>query len=111
MDKNYLIDGNFRKILIRLIDDPFGKTKITDLGDVIPFENENEEEIFIEDGRCFVRHNNVFVTYFYVDGEYLSNYELIKIILIKHNICLNGNDARSKEHFIEEIKAILKKQK
>ena len=111
MDKNYIVDGNFRKILIRLIDDPFGKTKITDLGDVIPFENEKGEEIFIEDGRCFVRHNNVFVTYFYVDGEYLSNYELIKRIIIIHNISLNGNDAHSKEHFVEEIKELLKKQK
>ncbi len=111
MDKNYLIDGNFRKILIRLLDDPFGKTRIVDLADLIPFENENGEEIFIEDGRCFVRHNDIFVTYFYVDGEYLDNYELIKRIVIKHNLSLNGFDERSKQHFVDELKVLLMKLK
>ena len=111
MEKNYIVDGNFRKILIRIIDNPFGKTKISELTDLIPFESPTGEEIFIENGRCFVRHNNVYVTYFYTDGEYLDNYELIKRIVMKHNIVLRGQDERAKDHFVEEVKLLLSKTK
>ena len=111
MEKNYLIDGNFRKILLRIIDDPFGKTRVADLCDLIPFEVPNAEEIFIEDGRCFVRHSNVYVTYFYTDGQTLDNYELIKRIVMVHNVYLYGNDEKSKAKFVEDVKNLLLKVK
>jgi len=111
MEKNYLIDGNFRKILLRVIDNPFGQTRVVDLCDLIPFEAPTGEEIFIEDGRCFVRHSNVYVTYFYTDGENLDNYELIKRIVNVHNVTLLGNDEKAREKFVDEVKILLLKTK
>lgn len=111
MEQNYLLDGNFRKILLRLIDNPFDKTKLTELSDLVPFESMTGEEIFIEDNRCFVRHNINYVTYFYVENDEIDNYELIKRIVMKYNIYLNGQDERSKNNYIEEIKMLLSKTK
>ena len=111
MDKNYVIDGNFRKILLRIIDNPFGASNVDDLKDIIPFEVPDGEEIFIEDGRCFVRHNNSYVTYFYTDGKTLDNYELIKRIVMKYGVHLNGEDERSKQHFVEDVKSLLTRTK
>lgn len=111
MEKDYLIKGHFRNILLRVIDDPFGKIRVSDICDLIPFENEQGEEVFIEDGRCFVRHSNVYVTYFYTDGQTLDNYELIKRIVMIHNVVLYGNDEKSKAKFVEDVKNLLLKVK
>ena len=111
MDTNYMMCDNFRKLLTILLENPFGKTKIEDFGSLIPFENKDAEEVFIEDGRCFVRHNKTFVTYFYTEGDYLDNYEFIKRIVNKYNIALNSFDNRSKQYFIDEIKNLLDKNK
>lgn len=108
--KNYLINGKFREILIRLIDDPFGETKLSELFDVIPFED-GEQELFIEDGHCFVRHTNTYATFFYTDGKTIDNYELIRRIVMRYNIELKGQDDRAKQAFIDEIKALLMKEK
>ncbi len=108
--KNYLISGKFREILIRLLDNPFGKTDLAELCDVIPFED-GQEEIFIEDGHCFVRHTNTYATFFYVDGKEIDNYELIRRIVMRYGIELQGQDERSKAHFVDEVKALLLKEK
>lgn len=108
--KNYLISGKFREILIRLIDNPFGETPLSELYDVIPFVD-GEQEVFIEDGHCFVRHTNTYATFFNTDEKTIDNYELIRRIVVRYNIELQGQDERSKRYFVDEIKALLLKTK
>ena len=111
MENNYIINDNFRKILLKALENPFGSSAIADFENLIPFESPTGEEIFIEDGRCFVRHNNNYATYFYTDGKTLDNYELIKRIVMKYGVSLNSSDERSKQHFIDEVKMLLMKTK
>ena len=110
MVKDYVINGKFRELLIRLIDDAFGQTEEYELYDIIPFE-EGEREVFIEDGRCFVRHNLTYATFFFVENNKIDNYQLISRIVNFYNIELEGDDERAKAHFVEEIKSLLLKEK
>lgn len=96
-----MIDNKIKKLLNIASQNIRGMTKISDLN--LPIET-NNISIFEDDKKIYFKLNNNKISYFFTQGEYVSNFKLLQRLLYCFGIYIKNDSLKN----IEEMKKICK---
>ena len=99
--------SNIKKLITKLVVNVRGLSKPSELD--LPI-NEEGISVYVKDAKVFVELDNKKVSYIFIEGNYISNFELLRRIVYKFGIEVEGTDTQNAIKLEIETKKLLKEK-
>lgn len=101
------MNSNVKDLIKKLVVNVRGLSKPSELN--LPI-NEEGISIYINDAKVFVELDNKKISYIFIEGNYISNFELLRRIVYKFGIEVDGTDTQNAIKLEIETKKLLKEK-
>ena len=101
------MNSNIKDLITKLVVNVRGLSKPSELD--LPI-NEEGISVYVKDAKVCVELDNKKVSYIFVEGNYISNFELLRRLVYKFGIEVDGTDTQNAIKLEIETKKLLKEK-